>query len=195
MLQCRRKLLNGAPYQQRYKNNKRAHRRVQRGFVQFCYLCARIFQDENTWVQHCRSHLSDLKPRCGILRFRYTLVAPGFCPFCLGDTNKKADERFQQWLNKATLLNHIDGHLDSLKFNNIFCPHPCCEGRLHVDASHLRRHFHDTHSIEEPRSNCVKRKRNRVDNSEESKLGSCGKKMRGKADASGNEDLPDEFFK
>lgn len=47
--------------------------------------------------------------------------------------------------------------------------------------SHLRRHFYDTYLIEEPRSNCVKRKRHCVDNSEESKLGSCSKKMRGKA--------------
>lgn len=160
--------MNGAPYQQRYRNNKRAHRRVQREFLQFCYLCACFFHDENSWVQHCQCHLSDLQPRCGILTFRYTLVAPGFCPFCLGDRDKKADERFQQWLNKATLLNHIDVHLGRLQsMTDVACPHPCCVGRRYTDISHLQRHFYDAHSIEEPRTNCVTRKRRWTTNGEQ----------------------------
>lgn len=123
-------------------------------------MCAAIFQNEHDWIQHCQSHLSNLKPRCGVLKFRYTLVASGFCPFCLGDATKPADGRFQQWLDKATLLNHIDAHISSLQLStDVSCPHPCCENKVYADASCLRRHFHDAHSIEEPRSNCVKRKR------------------------------------
>lgn len=160
MLQCRRKSLNGAQYQQRYKNEKRAHRRVQRSFVQFCYLCAELFLDEDSWENHCKCHLDNLNPRCGLLTFRSTLVAPGFCPFCLGDESKKPDERFQQWVAKSTLLNHIDEHLGSADSSAaVFCPHPCCEERKYVDNLHLQWHFFDAHSIEEPRSNCVKRKR------------------------------------
>jgi hypothetical protein len=107
------------------------------------------------------SNASDkLHSRCGILTLRYTLVAPGFCPFCLGDEGKEADERFQQWLVKSTLLNHIDNHFDALKASTTFiCPHPRCQGRNYHDSLGLRRHFFDAHSIEEPRSNCIKRKR------------------------------------
>ncbi|KAJ5302313.1 hypothetical protein N7508_007176 [Penicillium antarcticum] len=160
ILQCKRRSLGGPQYQQRYRNEKRAHRRVKRNFVQFCYLCAEVVCDEDAWSNHCRSHLDNLQPRCGILTFRYTLVAPGFCPFCLGDKGKAPDERFQQWISKATLLNHIDKHFDSLDpLTAVFCPHPCCQKKEYQDLSHLRRHMFDSHSIEEPRSNCVKRKR------------------------------------
>lgn len=160
ILQCRRRSLGGPPYQQRYGNGKRAHRRVQRNFVQFCYLCANICCDEGEWKSHCQMHLEKLHSRCGILTLRYTLVAPGFCPFCLGDEGKEPDERFQQWLVKPTLLNHIDNHFDALKASPTFiCPHPCCQERDYHDSLGLRRHFFDVHSIEEPRSNCVKRKR------------------------------------
>lgn len=58
-----------------------------------------------------------------MLTFRYTLVAPGFCPFCLGEEDKKPDERFQQWVAKATLLNHIDRHFDGLKTSTTFSVH------------------------------------------------------------------------
>lgn len=160
ILQCRRKSLNGAQYQQRYKNEKRAHRRVQRHFVQFCYLCAELFLNEDSWNTHCKCHLDTLNPRCGLLTFRSTLVAPGFCPFCLGDKSKTPDERFQQWLAKSTLLNHIEKHLESTDSSAaVFCPHPCCEEKNYVDNLHLKWHFFDVHSIEEPRSNCVTRKR------------------------------------
>jgi hypothetical protein len=138
----------------------RAHRRVERNFVQFCYLCAEIFLDEDSWKNHCKCHLGSLKPRCGLLTFRSTLIAPGFCPFCLGDKSKEPDERFQQWVAKATLLNHIDEHLGPADSSAaVFCPHPYCEERNYVDTLHLRQHFYDAHSIEEPRSNCVNRKR------------------------------------
>jgi hypothetical protein len=158
--QCQRRSLGGPQYQQRYRNEKRAHRRVQRNFVQFCYLCAELVCDEDAWLSHCRTHLDNLHPRYGILTFRYTLVAPGFCPFCLNDKGKALDERFQQWIAKATLLNHIDRYLDSLDpLTAVFCPHPCCQNKEYQDISRLRRHLFDSHSIEEPRSNCVKRKR------------------------------------
>lgn len=160
ILQCQRQALGGPQYQQRYKNEKRAHRRSQRKYVQFCYLCAEFFCDEQAWIGHCQSHLENLHPRCGTLTFRYTLVAPGFCPFCLGDEDKRPDDRFQQWMTKATLLNHIDKHLSALRTSKIvLCPHPCCQGKEYKDTATIRRHFFDAHSIEEPRSNCVSRKR------------------------------------
>lgn len=164
ILQCRRKSLNAPPYQQRYSNEKRAHRRVQRTFLQFCYLCAEFYHTEASWQAHCQSHLDNLQPRCGILTFRYTLVSPGLCPICLGDCSKKPDERFNQWVKKATLVNHIDTHLASMTSSVLVCPHPCCQSKQYSDIYHLRHHFYDAHSIEEPRSNCVSRKRKHQSN-------------------------------
>lgn len=92
ILQCQRKALNAAPYQQCYKNRKRAHRRVQRSFAQFCYVCAKLFNSEEDWVKHCQYHLEDMQPLCGILTFQYTMVAAGLCPFCLGDESKSPAE-------------------------------------------------------------------------------------------------------
>lgn len=160
ILQCQRKALNAAPYQQCYKNGKRAHRRVQRSFAQFCYVCAKLFYSEEDWVKHCQYHLEDMQPLCGILTFRYTMVAAGLCPFCLGDESKSPAERFKQWMAKATLLNHIDDHMSTINSEQtIQCPHPLCKGKQYQGITGLRRHFFDVHSISEPRSNCVARKR------------------------------------
>lgn len=162
ILQCQRKSLNAAPYQQNYKNGKRAHRRVNRAFVQFCYLCAEFSYSEEDWDKHCQFHLANLQPRCGILTFRYTLVAAGLCPFCLGDETKNPSERFNQWLQKSTLLNHIDDkHMNKLcqPETRVQCPHPCCRDKHYGSKTGLRRHFFDVHSLSEPRSNCVSRKR------------------------------------
>ncbi|KAG2027713.1 hypothetical protein GB937_000154 [Aspergillus fischeri] len=119
---------------------------------------------------HCGLYLANLKPRCGLLMFCYTLVAPGFCPFCLGDGNKRPDEHFKQWLNKAMLLNYIDGHLSQLLSGNLVtCPHPCCSGKEYGSILDFWCHLFDVHSIEEPCSNCVIRKRHWSLEPEESK--------------------------
>lgn len=160
ILQCQRKTLNAAPYQQNYKNSKRAHHHVNRAFVQFCYLCAKFSYSEQYWDKHCQFHLANLQPRCGILTFRYTLVAAGLCPFCLGDETKSPSGRFNQWLNKSTLLNHIDMHMKRCQPGTwIQCPHPCCRNKLYDSVAGLQRHFFDVHSLSESRSNCVSRKR------------------------------------
>ena len=160
ILQCRRRALNAAPYQQCYKNGKRAHRRVNRSYLQFCYFCAQFFYSEEEWDQHCQFHLASCQPRCGILTFRYTLVGAGLCPFCLGDEKKRPSERYNQWLTKATLLNHIDEHMKLCQSEGkVPCPHLCCRTKVYDGITGLRRHFFDVHSLSEPRSNCVSRKR------------------------------------
>ncbi|CDM36257.1 unnamed protein product [Penicillium roqueforti FM164] len=74
-------------------------------------------------------------PIDALLTFRSILITLGFCPFCLGDKRSA----------------------DSLAA--VFCPHLCYEGRKYIDNLYLQWHFFDIYSIEEPRSNCVKRKR------------------------------------
>lgn len=129
-------------------------------FVQFCYLCAELISDEEPWNEHCQHHLDNLQPRCGILTFRYTMVAAGLCPFCLGDDEKAPAERFKQWMTRATLMNHIDNHLKLYQSEEVLqCPHPLCRTKEYKGVVGLRRHFFDVHSITEPRSNCVRRKR------------------------------------
>ena len=66
-------------------------------------------------------------------------------------------------MTKSTLLNHIDTHLKADATSE--CPHPLCNVPL-KHASDFRAHFQDSHSIEEPRSNCVNRKRKREDEEE-----------------------------
>ncbi|KKZ61740.1 hypothetical protein EMCG_03769 [[Emmonsia] crescens] len=137
ILQCRRQKMNAAPYQQQYKNGRRAHRAIRRPFLEFCYLCAKWYPDEADWTDHCVSHLSHLEPRCGPLVFRSTLVAPGFCPFCIGDVSKTLENRFRQWRTKATLINHIDDHLASKQHvEEIQCPHPCCAENITLYCFH-----------------------------------------------------------
>ena len=88
------------------------------------------------------------------------MVAAGLCPFCLGDESKGPAERFKQWMTKATLLNHIDGHMRTIRSGQkIQCPHPLCQEKEYKGITGLRRHFFDVHSITETRSNCVARKR------------------------------------
>jgi hypothetical protein len=179
ILQCRRKSFNAAPYQQRYKNGKRAHRRVHTTFLEWCYLCAKWFHTVEEWKAHCEFHLASLQPRCGPLTFRFTLVAPGFCPFCLGDDAKQADERFQQWRTKATLLTHINSHLEKMDPTSpVQCPHPCCEARWYGDNVKLRHHFFNAHSIEEPRRNCISTKRKWLCDDEEKEDPECSKMSR-----------------
>lgn len=59
-------------------------------------------------------------------------------------------------MTKSTLLNHIDTHLKTYAKSE--CPHPLCHVSL-KHASDFHAHFQDAHFIEEPRSNCVSRKR------------------------------------
>ena len=133
---------------------------MNRNYVQFCYPCAESIYNPEEWRGHCESHLNNLSLRCGMLTYRSTLIFPGFCPFCLGDDSKGSDERFKQGLSKPTLLNHIDEHLSSLEhLALIHCPHPCCGVKIYNGTTDLQRHLFDTHSLEEPRSNCVSRKR------------------------------------
>jgi hypothetical protein len=67
-------------------------------------------------------------------------------------------------MTKPTLLNHIDTHLTTYAGSE--CPHLMCHAHLE-SHSDFRAHFKDVHCIEEPRSNCVSRKRKSEDNEEE----------------------------
>jgi hypothetical protein len=68
-------------------------------------------------------------------------------------------ELFNGWSNKRRsprFLNHIDEQL--MTFAKQECPHPLCHVPL-MNASGSLAHVQDAHCIEEPRSDCVSRKR------------------------------------
>ncbi|CDM32993.1 unnamed protein product [Penicillium roqueforti FM164] len=84
---------------------------------------------------HYKYYLDNLNPQCGLLTFRSTLITLGFCPFYLGDKRS------------------------AVSLATVFCPHLYCEERKYINNLYLQWHFFDIHSIEEPQSNCIKRKR------------------------------------
>ena len=152
---CRQRELRDAQSQKPSTYSRRLRNR-KLPFAEFCYACCKWSCSEDDWSNHCKWHLENLTMRCGLLTFRYTLAIAGYCPFCVGDETLSPSQRMQQWMTKSTLLNHIDKHLKTWAKKK--CPHPLCHVPL-MKASDSLAHFQDAHCIEEPRSNCVSRKR------------------------------------
>jgi hypothetical protein len=159
---CRQRELQGTLGQQPSSYSRRLRNR-KLPFAEYCYACCKWSCTEDDWNSHCEWHLENLTMRCGLLSFRYTLAVAGYCPFCLGNEGLLSSQRMQQWMTKSTLLNHIDTHLENDATSE--CPHPLCHVSLNR-ASDFRAHFQDAHFVEEPRSNCVSRKRKREDEEE-----------------------------
>ncbi len=152
---CRQRELQDTLSQQPGSYSRRLRNR-KLPFAEYCYACCEWSCSEDDWDNHCKSHVEKLESRCGLLSFRYTLVVAGYCPFCLGNEDLSPSQRMQQWMTKSTLLNHIDTHLTTYAESE--CPHPMCHAHLE-SPSDFKAHFEDVHCIEEPRSNCVSRKR------------------------------------
>ena len=116
--------------------------------AEFCYLCAEWITCSREWDQHYTTHLEHVSIYCGIFTFRTSLVRPGFCPFCLGDSDLPVTDRFHQWLVKAALRDHLDKHFKQLLIDPIIgCPHPRCA--LPMPDNHtLMQHFISYHGIE-----------------------------------------------
>lgn len=53
-----------------------------------------------------------------------------FCPFCNTSPDLPAHERARQYVNRDTLLRHVNTHLiNALKGKSVPCPYPTCAGR------------------------------------------------------------------
>ena len=82
--------------------------------VQYCFLCFKWFDGGDTWEEHCRGHLNSTTPKwCAIRVYCYTLISPGFCPFCLSN-NGPASERLCQWTRNCTLMAHVEDHVEKV---------------------------------------------------------------------------------
>ncbi|MCJ1427159.1 hypothetical protein MMC29_005062 [Sticta canariensis] len=123
------------------------------GFAMYSYHCYKWIQSKKDWDKDCQDHLLDVPIRCGPLTYRYTQVLPGYCPFCLGGTKKKASKRLQTWLGKKKLVEHIDkSHLKDIGSDEIIrCPHPKCDIEV-SGAENLMHHFYNFHDITKPKN-------------------------------------------
>ena len=84
--------------------------------------------------------------RCGMTTYCHSLVRPGYCPFCLGNSSVLLpDQRLQSWCRDAALWQHVAKHLKKTRWPQV-CPHPLCDVSLR-DGQDLRYHFIDGHGL------------------------------------------------
>ncbi|KAE8308300.1 hypothetical protein BDV41DRAFT_552024 [Aspergillus transmontanensis] len=61
------------------------------------------------WPDHCRTHLQSWTTRhCEIVTYRYTVIRPGYCPFCLWDEKIPKGHRMQDWIRTDGLRQHME---------------------------------------------------------------------------------------
>jgi len=95
---------------------------------------------------HCQNHIEALIPKkCGTITYCYTLVRPGYCPFCLGNDALSATARFTSWIRDHQLWQHVSNHIQRCSWP-MSCPHPSCDALLDTQPS-LRFHFIDDHGF------------------------------------------------
>lgn len=95
ILQCTRRSLNAAPYQQINRNGRRAHHRTNRAFLEWCHLCVKWFHRETDWQEHCCSHLGNLQPRCGFINIPLYISLTWILSLLLGEPEHAAWMPFQ----------------------------------------------------------------------------------------------------
>ena len=104
----------------------------------------------NGWEAHCQSHLTCLTTRrCGTVNYCHTLVQPGYCPFCLGDTALSASQRLESWTRDFKLWGYVNEHLDQCRWPRS-CPRPLCDTWIE-DAVTLQFHLVDEHDFSRTR--------------------------------------------
>jgi hypothetical protein len=114
--------------------------------VHYCHLCFRWVWGRSDWVVHCQDHIGALIPKkCGTITYCYTLVRPGYCPFCLGNGALSATARFTSWIRDHKLWQHVGNHIQGCSWP-MSCPHPSCDALLDTEPS-LRFHFIDDHGF------------------------------------------------
>ena len=130
-------------------------------WVQFCYRCSEWFTSPDDWGKHCEWHLDNLSMRCEIYTWRYTLLVPGICPFCVGCCEIAPEERFHQWTSSASLWRHVNGHLEGVSWP-MHCPHPQCKLEI-GDRELFGHHLVDMHGKTFLAKETSKRKREEKD--------------------------------
>ena len=102
---------------------------------------------EEEWEEHCSSHLESIvSKRCAPLIYCNTLVRPGFCPFCLGDSKLSSFSRWNSWTREDKLRSHLGSHITASCWPSQ-CPHPLCGLHFNDELSFFY-HLKDVHSLD-----------------------------------------------
>jgi hypothetical protein len=118
--------------------------------VHYCHYCFEWVLSEEGWEEHCQRHLEALtSKRCGTITYSYTLIRPGYCPFCLGNEASLAAQRLESWSRDHKLWQHVNDHARERSWP-IACPHPLCDVSLGDDTS-LQFHLIDNHGFSRTR--------------------------------------------
>ncbi|GFG16438.1 hypothetical protein IFM61392_09507 [Aspergillus lentulus] len=114
--------------------------------LKYCYECF-AFYTAQEWEDHCRMHIENgMSRRCEIITYCYTLVRPGYCPFCLGTESLSPSDRMRSWKRSNELRSHVINDM-KVMCGKYICSHPMC--RVEFDSeTQLRYHLSDTHGLQ-----------------------------------------------
>ncbi|KAJ5288305.1 hypothetical protein N7508_011080 [Penicillium antarcticum] len=119
---------------------------VSEARMRYCYECMEWYLSHQ-WRDHCAEHLQSWQTRhCEVIKYRHTVIRPGYCPFCLSDSDLPADKRLDYWPRSCNLREHIE----SQHIPNIDWPlsKPLCGCIQTFDSERqLRYHLHDKHGL------------------------------------------------
>lgn len=113
--------------------------------LKYCYECF-AFYTAKEWEDHCRTHIENgMSRRCEIITYCYTLVRPGYCPFCLGTESLSPSDRMRFWKRSNELRSHLINDM-KMMCGKYVCSHPMCQVKFDSETQ-LRYHLSDTHGL------------------------------------------------
>jgi hypothetical protein len=101
------------------------------------------------WRDHCAAHLESWRTlHCEAIKYRHTIIRPAYCPFCLWDLERPAEERLQYWSRNGHLRDHIESqHVPKMRWPTT---EPLCGcSQTFQDEREIRRHLHDAHGLKD----------------------------------------------
>jgi hypothetical protein len=114
--------------------------------LKYCYECF-AFYTAKEWEDHCRMHIENgMSRRCEIITYCYTLVRPGYCPFCLGTESLSPPDRMRSWKRSNELRSHVISDM-KMMCGKYVCSHPMCQVEFDSETQ-LRYHLSDTHGLQ-----------------------------------------------
>ncbi|KAJ5415013.1 hypothetical protein N7509_000111 [Penicillium cosmopolitanum] len=119
---------------------------VPESSLRYCYECMKWFLLQD-WQVHCTTHLQSWEDQhCEVVKYRHTVIRPAYCPFCLGNCQKPAEERLQYWTRSGNLREHIESqHMQEISWPPKASICGCSQ--TFENQRELRHHLHDVHGL------------------------------------------------
>lgn len=112
--------------------------------LKYCYECF-AFYTKKEWEDHCRMHIENgMSRRCEIITYCYTLIQPGYCPFCLESLSPS--DRMRSWKRSNDLRSRVINDM-KMMCGKYLCSHPMCRVEFNSETR-LRYHLSDTHGLQ-----------------------------------------------